>query len=377
MVDLIKKVEGKIIFDSRGKETVQATVQTENNKFFTGAVPSGKSVGSNEAINVLPSIAVENINTIINRCLAGRRLSSIDEMDNIILEEDNTLNKEKLGANAILPVSIALTCALADANNLSTWKYISQIIDIKPLLPTPMMVMIEGGKHGSFKGVTWQEFLLNASVDLGETFINKLKQALVGNNINYKTGREGAMSIDAKTNQDALNIFLQVFSEIRTNETFSIDFAATHNQSTDKDLAYVLEQKNIMSIEDPAPENDWEKWQQITAQYADTCLIIGDDLVATNPERLRRAISVKACNGVIIKPNQIGCISETLKTCKIAQIAGIERIVSHRADETKDSFIADLAVGVGAKFLKSGAPTQPERATKYQRLNAISKELNG
>lgn len=370
---IIRTVKGSIIKDSRGKDTVRAELVTRSGALFAGAVPSGQSVGGNETKTQDPVDAVHTINTNIKDALQGKTFSSIDEIDTTI----HSLTSADLyvGANAHLPVSIAATHALAQSYHLPTWKYISEITGIQPSIPTPMMVMIEGGKHGAFHGVSWQEYLLNAPVDCGIKFLTQLKKILDAKKIAYTPGVEGGISVDVESNNQALELFLNVFHESGHSHTFSIDCAATHTPISYKDLDMLASNKSLMSIEDPESEEKWDSWVDITKRYGSKKLIVGDDLTTTNYDRLHTAIDLHACNALIIKPNQIGSVSQTLKTARLAHRAHIQMIVSHRAGETTDTFIADLGVGVGALSIKSGAPTQKERIAKYTRLEQIKKEM--
>lgn len=370
----IKKLLGTVIKDSRGIDTVSAELFTSDGKRFTGSVPSGQSVGRSEAKTQAPYDAAGSISLDINAALGGKKLTTIDDIDTV-MTRINVQKNEYIGANAILPVSIAATHALAYAHRMPTWRYISEITGIKPNLPLPMMVMIEGGKHGEFKGVTWQEFLLNAPMHIGREFLISLRSVLNKHAIAYKNGVEGGICLDVESNSAALELFLSVFHTCAPRYTFSIDCAATHNALPHSDLAMLFGHTELMSIEDPASEEEWSAWTDITRRYGLRTLIVGDDLITTNPVRLQKAIKYRACNAIIIKPNQVGSVSETLKTARLAHNARIAMIVSHRAGETMDTFIADCAVGIGAHSIKSGAPTQKERIVKYKRIETIKKEM--
>ena len=370
----IRTVKGSIIKDSRGKDTVRAEIVTTKGALFAGAVPSGQSVGGSEIKTQDPVDAVDTIDTHIRGAFEGKTFSSIDEFDSAI-SSLSSFNSIHIGANAHLPVSIAATHALARSYHLPTWQYISEITGIRPSIPTPMMVMIEGGKHGAFQGVTWQEFLLNAPVDSGIQFLTQLTKILDTKKITYTPGVEGGISIDVESNDQALELFLHVFHDSAHSHTFSIDCAATHSPISSQDLNTLTSNQSLMSIEDPASEEEWDSWSDITKRYGSKILIVGDDLTTTNYDRLHKAIDLRACNALIIKPNQIGSVSQTLKTARLAHRAHIKMIVSHRAGETTDTFIADLGVGIGALSIKSGAPTQKERIAKYMRLEQIKKEM--
>ena len=372
----IANLYGRIIKDSKNEKTIEVELLTDSDKKFISSCPSGESRGSKEAALVDPDVGVENINNNIATELIDYEFEDIKELDNKLLDLDGTENKSKLGANAILPISISAIKALADSNNKQLWKFISEYINCQPSLPMPMMVMIEGGKHSYYKGVKWQEYLLNSDdIENGTKFLKLLKNYLENNKIAFQQGFEGGYSIDAKTSQEALDIFLEILSQINQNLTFSLDIAATHFCISNDEINQLITIPALATIEDPAQEEEWDSWKNIVDKYGDKKKFIGDDLIVTNYNCLKKAIELKACQGLIIKPNQIGTVSQTLQVAKLATEANLIKIVSHRAKDTKDDFIADLAVGIGAQYIKSGAPTQPERIAKYNRLEKIKQNF--
>lgn len=372
----IISIEAKIIADSRGQETVEATLCATEDVEIKGSVPSGQSVGQAEAKVVAPRQAVKNINEIIAPVLVGQDIANFNELDKRLVELDGTKDKSRLGANACLPVSIALIKVSAQANNLPVWKYISQLTGLTPALPTPMMVMIEGGKHSQLSGISWQEFLFNGPIVAGQDFLAKLKVVLEQKNISHQLGIEGGLTFAAPDNQTGLEIFRSILDKMASGSEYSLDLAGSHNSIDSASLNQLVKDNRLASIEDPFDQEDWSGWQRLVKKAGDRPLVVADDLIATNPDLLAQAIEFRACTGIIIKPNQIGSVSEALKVAKLARQTGLVLIASHRAGETIDSFIADLAVGLGARYLKAGAPTQPERLVKYQRLEEIREEMN-
>lgn len=362
----IANLSAQIIKTSHDSDTIEAKMEMSDGRSVLASVPSGQSTGSSEVKAAPPLKAIEQINGGLNKLLIGSEVNDIYKFDQLL----RTING--LGANSILACSLCAIRYLANASGLQLWEYISKISNLAPNLPTPMMVMIEGGKHSAYDGVKWQEFLLNTSnIEDGKRFLDLLKSKLQNEQISFQMGFEGGYSIDVETSEQALGLFLEVLNAIKSAATFSIDVAANHGGNIRVNELIRQSGGKLLSVEDPAGENEWEKWAEIRGEFGNQIKIIADDLTTTNPNRLEKAIAINACNGVIIKPNQIGSVSETLDFTKLAKKNNYTCIVSHRAEETNDDFIADLAVGIGADYLKSGAPTQAERITKYNRLNNI------
>lgn len=373
----IKELSAKIIKDSLGQPTIEVYLKLSEGSIVTASVPGGESVGEYEAKNVSPVQSLEIINTLIRPALINLQFKEIKQLDDRLFNLDGTSDKSKIGANSMIAISIAGLRALAKSNNLADWAYISQISKISPSISTPMMVIIEGGKHSYYQNITWQEFLVIGEIWDGKKVYQTLLAIIKKANLKYMTGLEGGLCIDSIDNEQAKKIFIKSVNQINRRMKISFDIAASHLKSDISDISNLMKLSNLFSIEDPAGQNDWENWQKLMHKYGSSKVIVGDDLICTNPERLKIAIFKKACNGVIIKPNQIGTISETLQVAKLANDANFVKIVSHRSHETMDDFIADLAVGIGAEFLKSGAPTKVERLVKYKRLELIKKEING
>lgn len=403
--DKITQIKGKEILDSKGNPTVKVTLKTK--KIFSASVPSGTSKGKYEALelrnkNKGVKKALENINKIIAPKLIGKKITRQKEIDNLMKKLDRTENKSFLGANAILGVSMAVSRGGANNKNLPLYKYLAQITGQKSLfLPTPLILLIEGGLHGK-SNFNIQEFMV---VPIGNSFQEKFKKAKIiyevlgqilerkYGKISKRTGLEGGFTPPIRKSKEVLDLIVNAIKNagFEKEVKIALDIASSCFYSnrvyyfegkklSSKELlnfySKLFEKYPIVSIEDPFAEDDWQGWENLMKMKFPNLLIVGDDLTATNPKRMKLAKEKKVCNGVIIKPNQIGTISETIEAGKLAKSFGWKIIVSHRSGETNDDFIADLSVGLGADFIKSGAPKPKERMVKYQRLIKIEKELN-
>lgn len=386
----IEKIKAREILDSRRKKTIEVELKTNDGKFLA-SVPSGTSKGKYEAVAKKARIAVKNVNKIIAPKLEGSDSSQQKKIDEILMKLDGTKNKSYLGANAILAVSLAICRAGARAKKMPLWKWISEIGGTKPSLPTPYVLFIEGGLHG--QGLDFQEFM--GFIGKG-SFKNKFRTGVkiyhnLGKILKKKYGKvaaklglEGAFVPPIKKTEEALDLLVEATQKNKTR--IILDAAASSFFRKGK---YYFEKKKlnrkefsnfyleicqkypIIAIEDPFSEKDWQGWKMLRSKV----LRIADDLTVTNPERIKLAYQRKACDAVILKPNQIGTVSEVIKAAKLAKKYGWKTIVSHRSGETKDNFIADLSVGLGADFIKAGAPSKIERMVKYKRLLKIEKEL--
>lgn len=379
----IKKITAKKIFDSRGKETIEAQLVTDNGILVSSSVPSGTSSGTFEAKVVEIDAAISNINNIISPQIMGISPEEQEKIDNLLIDLDGTEKKEKLGANAILATSIAVARAGAEENKQPLFYYLnlkySEITGekIEIFLPTPMMVMISGGLHGKGK-LHFQEFLVLTSLENGQKIYKALEQYLIKNNLECSLGLEGGFALSISDDKQALSILLDVINglglKINQDVRLGIDFAANNCQISSNNVLDLINEFPIYSLEDPLRENDWENWQKLKSSLDNLhkeYLLIGDDLFVTNIERINHGIEKQCANTIIIKPNQIGTLTETLKAIATAKNANMSHIVSHRSGETMDSFIVDLACATGAKYLKAGAPKPIERMAKYNRLNEI------
>lgn len=400
----IKSVKASEIKDSRGIPTIEVELETDKGS-FVASCPSGTSTGKNEALELRDedgrgvSKAIENVNKIIAKKLVGKDPSNQKELDDLMISLDGTENKSKLGANAILPVSMAICRAGASAKKIPLYQYIEALADIDhgtnvTPFPGPMMNFIEGGAHADNR-LDLQEFMVAPDnekfsenlVIANKVFVN-LSEVLSKNYGEVKMGDEGGFAPPISKTEQALFLLKNAIGT--EGAAIAIDAAASQfykdgkytiegKESTRTDLVDFYEDLvkrfNIISIEDPFSEEDWESFKEITRELKGI-IIVGDDLTTTNVERMKEAHSKSACNGVIIKPNQIGTVTETIEASNLAKSYGWKTVVSHRSGETMDTFIADLAVGLGADFIKSGSPSQPERMVKYNRLLEIGNEMH-
>lgn len=397
----ITSILAREIKDSRNKPTVEVVLTTNDGEFIASC-PSGASTGANEALELRDedkrgvSKAIANVNDNIAPKLVGQDPSNQKELDDMMLALDGTENKSKLGANAILPVSMAIARAGAAAKKIPLYQHLSEISGNKIGMPLPSFNILNGGAHAKNE-LELQEFMVvpmkktfQENLVLGSQVFNKLTELLKERGDLPEMGDEGGYAPQINTAEQALLLIKAAIGD-HEDVKIALDCAATEFYRDGKyepqegmqlsrqqmvefyqDLAARFP---IISIEDPFAEEDWEGFKSIK-QALPGVVIIGDDLTTTNVKRIKEAENKKACNGIIIKVNQIGTVSETIDAVKMAQGYGWKIMVSHRSGETMDSFIADLAVGVGAEFIKTGAYTKDVRIVKYDRLLAIEQELN-
>src|SRR3989344_675850 len=402
-MSIIKTISAKEIKDSRDKPTIEVTVETDDG-LFSASVPSGKSTGKDEALELRDedgkgvSKAIEHVNTVLNTALQGKDCREQRALDELMIELDGTENKSKLGANTILGVSMALTRAGSFAKKIPLYAYIAELsgYELKSSsLPYPMFNIINGGAHAENE-LAIQEFMVvpqkdsfAENVTLGSKIFQNLTE-LVKEKFGAvpQLGDEGGYAPMISSAQEALGMLKSAMGE-EQHVNISLDCAASEFF---QDGLYTIDGKelsraelvefykdlvtrfNIITIEDPFSEEDWEGFQAIHAALPEAT-IIGDDLTTTNIKKIKEAQEKNACNGVLIKLNQIGSVSETIDAINLTKSYGWKVAVSHRSGETMDDFIADLAAGTGADFLKSGSPAKPERMVKYRRLLDIEKEL--
>ena len=406
----IKSIKAREILDSKGNPTVEVDLYTEEGK-FQASVPSGVSKGKYEVVELRDGgtryggkgvlNAVRNVNEIIAPKLIGMEVTKQKETDQLMRELDGTQNKSKLGANAILAVSMATCKSGAVAENIPIWHYISEISGTKkPALPTPCLLSIEGGLHAGNK-LDFQEFMIAPEADSYKEKLRKgvevyhmlgliLKQRHGENATNV--GDEGGFAAPLEKTEEALDLIIDAISRAGYKNEIKIvlDVAAS---SFYKDGVYefegtilrrnqlldfyqkILGRYPIESIEDPFSEEDWEGFKEMTDKFGKNIVIIGDDLLVTNLERIKKAMKEKLCNGLLLKLNQIGTVTEAIGAGKYAMTSGWRVMVSQRGGETCDSFFADLAVGLGCGWMKAGAPARGERVVKYNRLLEIEEEL--
>lgn len=412
---VIKTIIAREILDSRGNPTIEAKITLDNRFQAIASVPSGASLGKYEAMELRDgdsnryrgmgvSKAVANINQVIAPKLIGQNPTNLSAIDKILIQTDGTENKSKLGANAILAASQVVCKVGAATSGLPVYKFVSQIFGLSGELkiPAPIFNLINGGKHGA-GNLDFQEFHLipsnrltySQALEMGEEVYQAVKQVLIRHKAIHSVGDEGGFAPNLFTNQDALQIIIEgtqeAGCEMGVDVFLGLDVAASHffeggkykirDRTVPMDTAEFAEyfidlnsQFSLLLLEDPFHEDDWEGWKRIKNSLTKT-VVVGDDLLATNPKRIAKAIAQKACSGALIKPNQIGTISETMEVVKLARQAGLRVVVSHRSGETNDDFIADFSVGIGADYVKFGAPARGERVAKYNRLLGIEMEV--
>ncbi len=410
----IEKVIGREIIDSRGNPTAEAEVYLRDGTVGRGAAPSGASTGEFEALELRDgdksrfggkgvSKAVENINTIINDVLTGADASDVYAVDRAMIEADGTSDKSRLGANAILAVSIAGARAAAMALGIPLYRFLGGVNGNR--LPVPMMNILNGGAHAA-NTVDVQEFMIMPvgaeSFKEGLRWCTEVFHALQGllkeNGLATSVGDEGGFAPDLGSDEEAIEYILKALEKAGyrpgTDFVLAMDAASSEWKSGVKgeyllpkcgrkftSAELVAHWKNlcdrypIASIEDGLDEEDWEGWQMMTKELGDRVQLVGDDLFVTNTKRLSKGIRMGCGNSILIKLNQIGSVSETLEAIKMAHKAGYTAIASHRSGETEDTTIADLAVALNAGQIKTGAPSRSERVAKYNQLLRIEAEL--
>ena len=387
----IKKIKGRQVFDSRGNPTVEAEVFLKDGHFASAIVPSGASTGTYEAFELRDKNnknylgksvlkAVENINGPIKKALNNIDINDQKKIDKTLLDLDGTEQKKKLGANAILAVSIASCKLAAIEKNTPLYKYLGNSKSYQ--LPIPLLNIINGGVHAK-NNLDIQEFMIRPekvksfSEAIRRSFL--VIQNLKGMVNNTNVGDEGGFAPNLTNNEEAIELIIKAIkkSGFKPGEEISICLDVAANELNEKktiDYYYELTKKYpIKSIEDPFTEDDWKSWKKITKET--NIQIVGDDLFATNISRLQKGIKEKAANAILIKPNQIGTVTETLEVIKFAQKNKFKTIISHRSGDSEDTFIADLAVGTKSSQIKTGSLSRSERVAKYNRLLRIEEEL--
>jgi len=387
----IKKIKGRQVFDSRGNPTVEAEVFLKDGHFASAIVPSGASTGTYEAFELRDKNnknylgksvlkAVENINGPIKKALNNIDINDQKKIDKTLIDLDGTEQKKKLGANAILAVSIASCKLAAIEKNTPLYKYLGNSKSYQ--LPIPLLNIINGGVHAK-NNLDIQEFMIRPekvksfSEAIRRSFL--VIQNLKGMVNNTNVGDEGGFAPNLTNNEEAIELIIKAIekSGFKPGEEVSICLDVAANELNEKktiDYYYELTKKYpIKSIEDPFTEDDWKSWKKITKET--NIQIVGDDLFATNISRLQKGIKEKAANAILIKPNQIGTVTETLEVIKFAQKNKFKTIISHRSGDSEDTFIADLAVGTKSSQIKTGSLSRSERVAKYNRLLRIEEEL--
>ena len=428
----IKSIKAMQVFDSRGNPTVQVTVSLLDGTQGVAMVPSGASTGKYEAIELRDNNyreyngkgvrrAVENINKKLQKSLIGMNALNQERIDNIIIELDGTENKSRFGANSILGITLATARAAANYLNEPLYRYIGGISG--NIIPTPMMNILNGGLHAG-NNINIQEFMImpigvrsfEECMQICVEIYQVLKELLKQKNISTSVGDEGGFAPKLKlkekekkrngkiekTDEIAIELIIDAINQAGFKAGRDVALALDVAASEMREAAKTIEKEGyyfwktdeyktkdemidyienlaskypIRSIEDPLGEDDWKAWSELTKRPGSKIQLVGDDLFVTNKRRLQRGIDEKVANSILIKPNQIGTLTETIETIKLARKNGYRTIISHRSGETEDTFIADLAVAVNAGQIKAGAPCRSERVAKYNRLLNIEKEL--
>lgn len=412
----IKAIE---VLDSRGNPTVQVEVLTDGGYKGVASVPSGASTGSFEAVELRDNDktryigkgvqkAVDNVNKKISKKLVGMNAYEQRKIDRELVTLDDTPNKSNLGANSILGVSLAVAKAAAESLDMELYEYIGGIQAKE--LPIPMMNILNGGKH-SDNNINIQEFMIMPIGEItfserlrrGVEIYHTLKKVLKDKGYSVAVGDEGGFAPNLKNEEEALDVILEAIKkagyEPNKDIVLALDVASsemyeeaqkigkegyyfwkTQQLKTKNEMVeYIVDLCNkypITSVEDGLAEEDWESWKILTEKLGDRVQLVGDDLFVTNQKRLRNGIEKKVANAILIKPNQIGTLTETLDTIFLAKKNGYNTIISHRSGETEDTTIADIAVGVNAGQIKTGAPCRTDRVAKYNRLLNIEKEMS-
>ena len=402
----IKDVYAREVLDSRGNPTVEVEVTLEDGSFGRAIVPSGASTGEREALELRDNDerflgkgvlkAVSNVNDIIKEKVIGLESSDQELVDNIMIELDGTKNKGNLGANAILGVSLANLKASASSAKKPLYEYVGN----GKTLPRPMMNIINGGAHAD-NNLDFQEYMIIPERDtikerirVGAEVFHNLKKVLKEKGYNTNVGDEGGFAPDLKSNEEGFKVIIEAIEKAGykpgVDVFLGIDVAASefydngyylvdNKKMTTEELINFYEdlvsKYPIISIEDPVDENDWEGFKLITSRLGDKIQLVGDDLFVTNIECLKKGIDMKAGNAILLKLNQIGTYTETLKTINLAKENGYKTVISHRSGETEDTTIADLAVGLDLGQIKTGSMSRTDRICKYNQLIRIEEEL--
>ena len=408
----IKSINAREILDSRGNPTVEVEVALADGTAGQAAVPSGASTGKYEAVELRDGdksrfaglgvlMAVANVNQEIASALINMSATDQKAIDNKLIELDGTANKSRLGANAILGTSLAVAHAAANLAHIPLYQYLGRASTYT--LPVPMMNILNGGKHAA-NSTDFQEFMVvpagassfHHALQMGTEVYHALKRVLKDKGLNTNVGDEGGFAPSLSSNKQAIEVIISAIEKAGYQPGkdcfIALDPAASEFY---KDGQYILSREGaslstkemveyyvkwvadypILSLEDGMAEDDWAGWQLLTQKLGQKIQLVGDDLYVTNVERLSKGIRLKASNSILIKPNQIGTLTETIAAMQMAQQAGWTTVVSHRSGETEDTTIADLAVGLNAGQIKTGAPCRSERTAKYNRLLKIEEGL--
>ena len=407
----ISSITARQILDSRGNPTVEADVVLRDGTLGRAAVPSGASTGAGEALELRDSgsgwggksvyQAVRNVNEIIAPALVGKDASDQTALDNVILALDGTDNKSKLGANAILSVSLAAAKAAATAKKQPLWRYIANMTGKSPSLPLPMMNVMNGGAHAAF-ATDIQEFMIickgaktfEETLKMGTEIFHALAKILKNHDYQTTVGDEGGYAPRVRSgNREPLTLLSEAITSagytLGSDVVFAMDAASSEfyqdgryelkceGKSLSSEemidwLEALVNEFPIVSIEDGLAEDDWSGWQQLRARIGDRIQLVGDDLLVTNTKLVQKAIDEHAANALLVKPNQIGSLTETIQAVSMAQDAGWNTVMSHRSGETEDTTISHLAVGLGCGQIKTGSLSRTDRIAKYNELLRIA-----
>jgi enolase len=410
----IVDIVGREVIDSRGNPTVEADVYLDSGVMGRAAVPSGASTGTREAVELRDGDkkrymgkgvrkAVRHVNVELKNALLGKEAYDQEQLDQVMIDLDGTENKSRLGANALLAVSLANAKAAAIDSKQSLWKYLSQ--GREPVMPVPMMNVINGGAHAD-NSLDVQEFMIipvgapsfSEALRYGAEIFHTLKGILKSKKLTTAVGDEGGFAPNLSSNEAGIKVIIQAVEkagyklgkqiylgmDVASSEFFKKNKYDLHGEgrkfsSPDfaKYLAKLAAKYPIISIEDGMAEQDWDGWATLTGMLGKKCQLVGDDLFVTNTHILREGIQKKIANSILIKVNQIGTLSETLAAIKLAEEAGYSSIVSHRSGETEDATIADIAVATAASQIKTGSMSRSDRIAKYNQLLRIEGELGG
>ena len=409
----IKDIIAREVLDSRGNPTIETDVYLDDGSFGRAIVPSGASTGKKEALELRDGdksrylgkgvlTAVNNVNTVLKSLLVGQEASQ-ELIDNLMINEDGTKNKSRLGANAILSVSLALFHALSDSKDVPLYKLWHQ--DDKFYMPVPMMNVINGGSHAS-NGIDFQEYMIvpvgaksiKEAIRMGSEVFHVLKSLLLRDNLSTGVGDEGGFAPEFKDNQEPLDYLMEaiikanykpgedifIALDVAASEFFEVNEGAYNFSKSNKGkkstlemidyLEWLVDNYPIISIEDGLSEDDLEGWRELTSRLGDRIQLVGDDLFCTNFELLEYGINHNLGNAILIKVNQIGTITETFKTINLAKEHNYKIIISHRSGESEDTTIADLSVMCSSMQIKTGSLSRSERIAKYNRLIRIEEE---
>jgi enolase len=406
----IVSVKAREILDSRGNPTVEVDVRCDDGSFGRAGVPSGASTGQHEALELRDGIkkrylgkgvqkAVKNVNSVIAPEVIGKEITSQTNIDNAMIRLDGSKDKSKLGANAILGVSLAVSKAAANSKKLPLYRYLGGVS--ASILPAPLMNIINGGAHAD-NNLDIQEFMVvplgfdsfSEAIRAGVEVFHNLKATLKKKGYSTSVGDEGGFAPSLRANEEAIECVLEAITRAGYKAgkeiSLALDVASSEFYENGK---YVMEDNKlgkdkvvdlyrawvdkypIISIEDPMAEDDWEGWQIVTNELGEKLQLVGDDLFVTNTERLARGIRERVANSILIKVNQVGTLTETLEAIRMASKAGYTHIISHRSGETEDSTIADIAVATNSGQIKTGSASRSDRTAKYNQLLRIEEEL--